>query len=148
MLYIDRVEDTTYSLLCHNGLYGHALAQETCTGGHEIYNFGRPFLGHHYYTHLFCLKHMPLSREEDFLRNTSLYSILHRTLNKIGLNLSNLMWHKETIKWISGLQIAWNVHVTYTCMTKKNYREWNWVSRNGLHWCWYQSYYTVYTCIM
>ena len=20
-----------------------------CLGGHEIYNFGRPFLGHHYY---------------------------------------------------------------------------------------------------
>ena len=20
-----------------------------CTGGHEIYNFGRPFLDHHYY---------------------------------------------------------------------------------------------------
>ena len=20
-----------------------------CPGGHEIYNFGRPFLGHHYY---------------------------------------------------------------------------------------------------
>ena len=22
-----------------------------CLGGHEIYNFGRPFLGHHYYIH-------------------------------------------------------------------------------------------------
>ena len=30
-------------------LYGHALAQEPLPGGHEIYNFGRPFLGHHYY---------------------------------------------------------------------------------------------------
>ena len=30
-------------------LYRHALAQELCPGGHEIYNFGRPFLGHHYY---------------------------------------------------------------------------------------------------
>ena len=24
--------------------------QKTCPGGHEIYNFGRPFLGHHYNT--------------------------------------------------------------------------------------------------
>ena len=31
-------------------LYGHALAQEPLPGGHEINNFGRPFLGHHYYT--------------------------------------------------------------------------------------------------
>ena len=36
-------------LLCD--LFGHALAQESlpCPGGHEIYNFGGPFLGHHYY---------------------------------------------------------------------------------------------------
>ena len=27
-------------------LYCHVLTSE----GHEIYNFGRPFLGHHYYT--------------------------------------------------------------------------------------------------
>ena len=30
-------------------LYGHSLAQEPLPRGHEIYNFGRPFLGHHYY---------------------------------------------------------------------------------------------------
>ena len=29
-------------------LYGHTLAQEPCPGGNEIYNVGRPFLGHHY----------------------------------------------------------------------------------------------------
>ena len=28
-------------------IYGHNLSQET--GGHEIYNFGRGFLAHHYY---------------------------------------------------------------------------------------------------
>ena len=27
----------------------NALAQEPLPGGHEIYNFGKPFLGHHYY---------------------------------------------------------------------------------------------------
>ena len=30
-------------------LYGHTLAQEPLPRGHEIYNFGRLFLGHHYY---------------------------------------------------------------------------------------------------
>ena len=29
---------------------GHALAQEPLPRGHKIYNFGRPFLSHHYYT--------------------------------------------------------------------------------------------------
>ena len=33
------------------------LRKKTCPGGHEIYNLGRPFLGHHYYI---------LSKEEDF----------------------------------------------------------------------------------
>ena len=30
-------------------LYDNALAQDPYPAGHEIYNFGRPFLGHHYY---------------------------------------------------------------------------------------------------
>ena len=33
------------------GLYGHAPAQEPLPQGLEIFNFGRPLLGHHYYTH-------------------------------------------------------------------------------------------------
>ena len=33
----------------HYMTYGHALAKEPCTLGHEIYNFGGPFCGHHYY---------------------------------------------------------------------------------------------------
>ena len=51
-------------------LYGHTLAQGH-EKGHEIYNFGRPFLVI-ITIHLYCT--IPLSREEDFLRNTS---ILH-----------------------------------------------------------------------
>ena len=27
------------------------LRKNPCPGGHEIYNFGRPFLGLHYYIH-------------------------------------------------------------------------------------------------
>ena len=32
-----------------HSLYVRILVQEYLNGGHEIYNFGRPFLGHHYY---------------------------------------------------------------------------------------------------
>ena len=31
-------------------LYGHTIAKNPCPGGHEIYNLGRPFHGHYYYT--------------------------------------------------------------------------------------------------
>ena len=37
-------------------------------GANEIYNFGRPFLGHYYQMHLICLNQ---SREEDFKRNNA-----------------------------------------------------------------------------
>ena len=30
-------------------LYGHTLAQESCPGAHESYNFGRLSFDHHYY---------------------------------------------------------------------------------------------------
>ena len=43
----------------HYMTYGHALRQEPLPRGHESYNFGRPFLGHHHYIHSFsdlCLK--------------------------------------------------------------------------------------------
>ena len=33
----------------YHDLYGDAFAKNPCPGGHEIYNFGRPFLGHHMY---------------------------------------------------------------------------------------------------
>ena len=33
----------------YNDLYGHALALDSSPGEDEIYNFGRTFLGHHYY---------------------------------------------------------------------------------------------------
>ena len=31
-------------------LYDHDLAENPCPRGHEIYNFGKPFLGHLHYT--------------------------------------------------------------------------------------------------
>ena len=34
-----------------------------CPGGHEIYNFGRPFLGHHYYTLSFYGSCMGVEKE-------------------------------------------------------------------------------------
>ena len=33
----------------HYMTYGHTLAQEPLPRGHEIYYFGRAFLGHHFY---------------------------------------------------------------------------------------------------
>ena len=50
MLYIDKVEDNT-SHIHYNDLhvYGHAYHQNPSPGVDDIYNFGRPFLGHHYY---------------------------------------------------------------------------------------------------
>ena len=45
-------------------LYGHALAQEPLPQVHEIYNFGRPFLGHHYY--ILGLSDLCLEVEEIF----------------------------------------------------------------------------------
>ena len=46
MLCIDRVEDNALSLY---DSYGQAIAQEPLPRGNEIYNFARPFIGHHYY---------------------------------------------------------------------------------------------------
>ena len=50
--------------------YCHTLAQEPQEGpeGLEIYNFGRPFLGHHYYILSLILFDPCPSREEDFLK--------------------------------------------------------------------------------
>ena len=37
-----------------------------CPGGHESYNFGRPFLGHHYY--ILSLSDLYLGVEKKFLK--------------------------------------------------------------------------------
>ena len=44
--------------------YGHALAKEPCTLGHEIYNFGTTFIGHHYCILDLC--HLRLGEEKIF----------------------------------------------------------------------------------
>ena len=41
-------------ILCD--LYGNAQAQEPWLTDHKICNFGRPFLGHHYYLLFNCQK--------------------------------------------------------------------------------------------
>ena len=59
-------------------------------GGHEIYKFGRPFLGHHYYLlslyELFVWT-MPRSREEDFLKK-------YINLTLLYLKITTLRGHK------------------------------------------------------
>ena len=47
-------------------LYGHALAQEPLPWGHEIYNFGRPFLCHHRY--ILALSDICLKKEKKILK--------------------------------------------------------------------------------
>ena len=47
-------------------LWHHALAQGHRPGGHEIYNFGWPFHGHHDYTCIQFVWSMLRSREEYF----------------------------------------------------------------------------------
>ena len=55
--------------------YGHALAQEPCPGGHEIYNFGKPLLCHHYYK--LSLTEPCLGVEKNIvLRNKSMLQFL------------------------------------------------------------------------
>ena len=54
-------------------MYGNALHKNLCPGGHEIYNFVRPFRGQCNYS--LCLNG-PCPGVENFLKNTS---ILHVT---------------------------------------------------------------------
>ena len=57
-----------------------------CPGGHEIYNFGRPFLGHHYY--IFSLSDLCLGLEKKiFLRNTSILHILLQKHLPLGVGV-------------------------------------------------------------
>ena len=44
-----------------------------CPGGHEIYNFGRPFLGHHYY--ILGLSYLCLGVEKKIFKNYSNFTL-------------------------------------------------------------------------
>ena len=48
LIYAFGVEKKIFSEIYH--LYGHAQHKKLCPVGHEINNFGRPLLGHNYYT--------------------------------------------------------------------------------------------------
>ena len=52
-------------------LCGHKLVQDPCPRGHEIYNFSRPFIGHHNYIVTYFVCSIPGRREEDFKRNNA-----------------------------------------------------------------------------
>ena len=47
-------------------LYGHAQEQEPLLRGHEIYNVGTPFVGHHYY--IPSLSDLCLGKEKKILK--------------------------------------------------------------------------------
>ena len=46
----------------------HALAQEPCPRGHEIYNFGRPFFVHHNYILVLGLSDLCLGVEKKICK--------------------------------------------------------------------------------
>ena len=50
-------------------IYGQTLAQEPLLWGHKIYNFGKPYLGHHYY--IFSLSDLCIRRKKIFKRNNA-----------------------------------------------------------------------------
>ena len=54
-------------------IYGHALAQDPCPGGHEIYNFGRPLLGHHYY--ILSVSNLFMGVEKNICREICIFTI-------------------------------------------------------------------------
>ena len=58
------------------------LHKNPSTGRHEIYNFGRHFLGHHYYTR---------STEENFKRNTSILHFLPLGVGVMKFTISGLL---------------------------------------------------------
>ena len=48
------------------------LRKNPCPGGHEIYNFGRPFLGHHYY--ILNLSDICIGGKKKILRRNNAFS--------------------------------------------------------------------------
>ena len=60
-------------------LFGHALAQELLPRGHEIYKFGRTFLGHHY-----------SESRGNFSFNTSILHILPQNYLPLGWRVMKL----------------------------------------------------------
>ena len=70
-----------------------------CPGGHEIYNFGGPFLGHHYY--ILGLSDQCLGGEKKiFLRNTSILHFLPQNYLPFGWGIM-----KFTISCLLTLQM-------------------------------------------
>ena len=69
------------------------LQKNPCTGGHEIYNhnFGRPFLGHHYYT-LSLSEPCPWVEKKIFKINRSILHCLPPNYHPLGWGSWNLHW--------------------------------------------------------
>ena len=53
---------------------GHTLHMNCCPGGNESYNFGRPFLGHHYYIH--GLSDLCLGVEKKIFKDIQQFTLL------------------------------------------------------------------------
>ena len=76
-------------------LYGHALAQEPLPWGHEIYNFCKPFLRHHYYIPSLSL---PCPRvERNVFMNLTLFNLQLPPLGMRGATY--YIWPFFSLKW-------------------------------------------------
>ena len=78
-------------------LYCRALAQEPCTGVHEIYNFGRSIIDHHYY--IYSLSDLCLVEEKYYHKRS------------ITCSLYDLSPRSSTITPAPG---SWNLQIWYT----------------------------------
>ena len=64
-------------------IYGHAQAKQLHPSGHDIHNFGRPFLSHHYF--ILSLSEPYPRRGEDFLKTYINFTIFTPKLPPIGI---------------------------------------------------------------
>ena len=66
------------------------LQKNPWPGGHEMYIFGRPFLGHHYYIPS-LYGPCPGVEKKIFLRNASILNFLHQNYLPFGHEIYNFL---------------------------------------------------------
>ena len=80
MLFIDRVEVMHFHYMTYIAMPQH---MNPCTKGHEIYNFGKTFLDHHYY--ILSLSDLCLGVEKEIFKEThQFYTFLPQNTSPWG----------------------------------------------------------------
>ena len=86
----------------------------------EIYKFGRPFLGHHYYTK--SVWTIPRRREKNFLRNTSHFSQKYQGHHRLTMQMlhTKFSWdwpsssYEEDVNARRTTHVAWRRTLTHS----------------------------------